>query len=140
MAWTRTKAYNAWVDCRQRCNNSRHKNYPQYGGRGIAVCSRWMKFKNFLADMGEPAPGLMLDRIDVNGPYAPGNCRWATCIEQQQNRRDTRLITFGDETHCVEEWGRLTGLGQTLSHRLRRGWSVERALTTPIQEKTLCGA
>jgi hypothetical protein len=130
--WVRSKTYNAWVDMRQRCRNPRNKNYPIYGGRGITICARWDSFKSFLADMGEAPAGLTLDRIDVNGPYAPGNCRWATFVEQQQNRRDTRRITFGDETHCIEEWGRRTGLGQTLSHRLRRGWSIERALTTPI--------
>lgn len=86
-AGNQSPTWHSWSSMKKRCNLNSHVSYPSYGGRGISVCSRWSSFENFLEDMGERPPGKTLDRIDVNGNYEPGNCRWATASEQQRNKR-----------------------------------------------------
>lgn len=90
-----TSTYVIWNGMIQRCTNSKTKQYPNYGGRGILLCDRWRNsFENFLKDMGpRPSPEHSLDRIDVNGNYEPSNCRWATVREQIDNRRPCGAIT-----------------------------------------------
>lgn len=94
----RTKTYISWCNMKQRCLNPRNEKYQDYGGRGIKICKRWLtSFENFLEDMGEKPKGLTLDRIDNDGNYEPGNCRWATQKEQQNNRRNTPSTTISPE-------------------------------------------
>jgi hypothetical protein len=89
---TGTRTYNAWMDLRRRCLNPNRTDFKYYGGRGITVCERWSDFTNFLADMGECPDGLTIDRIDVDGNYEPANCRWASRLQQTQNRRRSARV------------------------------------------------
>jgi hypothetical protein len=83
----RGRAYQCWQNMKARYLNPQHRQYPDYGGRGITVCERWLIFENFYADMGDPPDGLSIDRINNDGNYEPRNCRWATVAEQLANRR-----------------------------------------------------
>ena len=104
-----------------------------YYGRGIRTCDRWKKFENFLKDMGEKPEGRSLDRIDNDGNYEPGNCRWATAKEQAANRRDVRLVEVrGLRMHLAEAVRRYAVVSYpAVRQRLAKGWSIERALETP---------
>lgn len=81
-----TTVYKVWASMIQRCNNKNHKAYKSYGGRGISICERWLKFDNFYEDMGEQPKGLQIDRIDNDGDYEPNNCRWVTPKANSNNR------------------------------------------------------
>ena len=138
---SKVRSFKIWMQMRHRCYNSRVPSFRLYGGRGITICDRWRhSYENFVADMGEPPPGHSIDRIDNNGNYEPGNCRWATNAQQQLNRSNNRRITFQGETLTLTEWARrLGGSTMMLSLRLKRGWSTERALTTPIEKHVYRG-
>ncbi len=131
-----TPIYHCWSDMKCRCVNCDHIDYPDYGGRGICVCSKWLEsFEAFLADMGpRPSSKHSLDRIDNEGNYEPANCRWATQIQQHRNCRRNHQLTFQGKTQCLVEWAEEMGINRlTLSARLLSyGWSVERALTEPV--------
>lgn len=90
----RTSIYRRWYAIIQRTTNPNDRAWQWYGGRGIRVCERWLKFENFLGDMGEPPAGLSIDRIDVNGDYEPNNCRWATSKQQAHNKRTWGSVLF----------------------------------------------
>ena len=100
------------------------------------MAPEWREFSRFLSDMGEPpSDEHTLDRIDTNGNYGPGNCRWVTRAEQMRNQRRNRWVTYQGRTQCVADWAAEFGLSHhCLLRRLYKyGWSVERALTTPSE-------
>lgn len=130
----RTPEYAAWVNMIQRCENASLRDYHRYGGRGVRVCEQWRNsFEAFLADVGRrPSSGHSLDRYpNPDGNYEPGNVRWATETQQQQNRSDNRVIEAFGERMCLAEWSRKTGIKrETIARRLNAGESPERALAT----------
>lgn len=124
----KTRIYHIWCNMRRRCNDVKNQAYDRYGGRGITVCERWMKFENFLKDMGERPEGMSLDRIDNNSGYSPDNCRWATTVEQNNNQRKNVFITLEGKTQTLAQWCREKGmLYRLVRKRLHLGWSPERA-------------
>lgn len=125
-----TPTYKAWHCMKQRCLNPKHRNFRLYGGRGITICDRWMEFPLFLADMGERPNGLTLDRIDGEGNYQPGNCRWATMKEQCNNWRAEAqfLVTYKGERYSLQQLADRLGLNRyTLRQRiLKSRWPEEK--------------
>ncbi len=138
---------------RDRCTNPKHIEWEAYGGRGIAVCNRWLNgttdkygIECFFEDMGAPPERHSIDRINNEGGYwcgkcpecielrHPSNCRWATSIQQANNTRANVLLTFQNRTHTISEWGRILDIkGPTLWNRLNLGWSIDRTLSTPVR-------
>lgn len=106
-----SRAYHSWAAMKQRCLQKNSVGYRHYGGRGITICQQWLEFTGFLSDMGEPpSESHSLDRIDVNGNYEPGNCRWATSEEQANNTRRNIRVTFRGETRTLREWAKTLGV------------------------------
>jgi hypothetical protein len=130
--------FQSWYQMIQRCHRPTSTSYKNYGARGIAVCDRWREsYENFKNDMGErPSPGHSLDRIDNDGNYEPGNCRWATRKEQSRNTRVNRIITFNGRSLPLCDWPEVCGIPLgTIDNRLRKGWPVELALTAKRNAK-----
>jgi AraC-like DNA-binding protein len=132
-----TPTYHSWEAMIQRCTNEDHHSFEDYGGRGITICVGWFSFRRFFKDMGVRPEGKTLDRLNGDGNYTPKNCRWSTLEEQNNNRRNTRRITFLGECLSLKQWARRLGMYDcTLQHRLdHHGWSIERALTTPTAKR-----
>jgi len=126
----RPQGYAAWVNMRQRCTNPRRPDYKNYGARGITYCPEWDDFNTFIADMGEPAPRMTLDRIDNEKNYEKSNCRWISRAVQNLNKRNCVRYAFNGKNQTLAEWSRETGIGRvTLLKRIQRGVALEMALT-----------
>lgn len=127
----KTAEYAVWSGMLKRCRDSSDKNY---GGRGVTVSDEWSDYSVFLSDMGRrPTPKHEIERIDNNKGYSKENCKWATRVEQAQNKRSNRIIAHEGKKLSMAEWERIKGMNPgRLSARLNKlGWSVEKALTEP---------
>lgn len=133
-----TVEHNTWNGMLERCRNPKQKSYARYGGRGIKVCERWLKFENFYADMGpRPSKKHSINRKDNDGNYTPQNCEWTVKKQQARNTSTNRFLTYKGRTQCVAAWAEEFGLGtHTIRDRLNAGWSVDRAISTPNNQGT----
>jgi len=131
---SRTSEYKIWLGMRYRCKNPKSHLYSLYGERGIKVSHDWdCSFENFFSDMGVKPKDTTLDRINNDGDYRKDNCRWATYTEQNRNNRGNVILTFNGKRMCISEWAETLNISHKLIRtRIRRGWSPERALTTPV--------
>lgn len=130
-----SRTYSIWVKIKTRCYDEKHNQYQDYGGRGITVCERWLhSFDNFLEDMGPCPPNLSIDRINNNGNYELGNCRWATMGEQHRNKRSNRIVEVGGFAGCFTDAAAHFGISPyTAFARLRYGWTTEEIFLTPVR-------
>jgi len=124
-----TPTYQTWTGMFSRCNNLNDPAYVRYGKRGIKICDWWFSFENFLSDMGVRPKNLTLDRIDNDGNYEPGNCRWATAMEQAQNTSRNIKIEIDGKIKVLSEWTRVSGVcAETILYRLNNGWPSKKAV------------
>lgn len=126
-------AYPSWAAMIQRCTNPTHKNYTAYGGSGKTVCERWLSLVNFCHDMGERPVGMTIERINNELGYSPENCRWATRQEQSRNKLVCRKYLHDGKEKTIYELSLESGIRQkSLRLRLARGWSVDEAISHPL--------
>lgn len=138
---TRTPLHNSWCAMMQRCYDNNYKWYKDYGARGIKVCPEWHDFISFSewATSSGFTEGLSIDRIDVNGDYCPENCRWATTIEQANNKRNNIYLEYNGEKKTIAEWARFLNIPyHALYNRIYDlQWPIDKAITEPIRGQ--CG-
>ena len=135
-----TRLHQIWRGMKRRCNSTTYDGYKYYGGRGIKVCEEWRNsfqaFYDWSISNGY-TDELTIDRINVNGNYEPSNCRWTTMKVQANNRTDNHVVTINGQSKTLTEWADVYGIKQdTMYHRINRGWTAERALTTPVRKRT----
>jgi len=127
-----TRTYRKWDSMIARCYRPSHPAYKYYGAKGIQVCQQWRhSFKAFLSDMGEAPGGYWIDRIDNTKGYEPGNVRWVTPSESAKNRKQREQVAGS-----IRQQARQAGVSYGLViNRMVRGWTIEQALTIPIQSR-----
>lgn len=134
-----TRLYRIWQRLIDRCTNPNNPRYESYGGRGIEVCKEWEDSFEIFFDwsiVNGYQENLSIDRIDNNSGYRPMNCRWATDITQQNNKRNNRYLSYNGEIHTVAEWSRILNINyKTLINRVCSGWSDEKCLSTPVMPR-----
>lgn len=134
---SQNRIYRIYIAIKQRCYNSKHKEYKNYGERGIVLCEEWlndfMNFYNWAVDNGY-SDTLSIDRKDVNGIYEPDNCKWSNDKEQSNNKRNNRYLTINGETKTISQWADCSEVShQTIRGRLNRGWEVNEKLLKKLK-------
>lgn len=129
--------YQTWASMKDRCSNSNSENFINYGGRGISVCDRWLNsFENFYNDIGDrPSDDHSIDRINNDGNYEPGNCKWSTSEEQNNNTSRNKFYNYNGKNYSIEQLSKEYNINEnTLTTRLSRGLTIEEAINKPIGE------
>ena len=132
---SRDPLYSVWSGMVDRCTNPKCKGYKNYGGRGISVCGRWLtSVQHFIDDLGDPPTSAhTLERQNNDKGYSPCNVYWATWLTQANNKRTNRALTYLGKTLNMTQWSKEIGIStQTISARLKRGWTIEETLTLPV--------
>jgi hypothetical protein len=130
--------YEIWCGIIKRTENPKAVGYSNYGGRGITMSPEWRgSFEQFYRDMGNrPSAQHEIERANNDGPYSKDNCYWATHTEQAHNKRNNRWLTYNGETLCWSDWGKRLGTSaSTIQGRLKLGWTIEQAVTTPVGKR-----
>lgn len=135
--WNKTPLHSRWLDIKDRCYNPNNSEYNRYGGRGICVCDEWRNnfsaFKDWALENGFQK-SLTIDRIDNDGDYEPGNCRWVDRATQSRNTSRNHYLTVNGRTQTVMDWAKEKGLNESvIRRRILRGWSDERSVNTPAR-------
>ena len=134
--------YRIWLKIRERCYSKGCREYPLYGGRGIRMCDRWRGdggFLNFLKDMGNrPSKDYSIDRIDNDGNYEPGNCRWATRLEQNRNSRHCVFVVYGGAKLCLNAWAEYFGVNKATIPRWIAKYGKEGAIQYGVERRMSC--
>lgn len=133
---TRTRLYKIWGAMKTRCYNPNYRKYYRYGGRGIKICDEWLNSFVSFSDWSMRNgyyDNLTIDRINVNGNYEPSNCRWITVTANNRNKTNNHYIKFRGKTQTIADWAEELDMNdKTIATRIYRGWSIEKALTTPL--------
>lgn len=138
---TSSATHRVWIGMMGRCYVKTNSRYSRYGGKGITVCKEWHDFTNFLRDMGERPDGMSIDRIDNSKGYQPGNCRWATLVGQANNKTNNRMVEVNGESKTLAMWCAEKNMPYfSVVRRIKRGWSVERALNEPLDKRKCANA
>lgn len=132
-----TRLFSIWSGMKTRCYNENTDSFKYYGGKGVIICDEWLNDFQTFYDWSMSNgywDNLTIDRIDVNGNYAPDNCRWTTYKIQSTNRTNNHFVRINNETKALSEWAEESGINyHTVQDRLRRGWSHEAALFEPLR-------
>lgn len=130
--------YRVWKSMRARCLGKDAAVCKNYAGRGITICKRWNSFMNFLSDMGKCPPGMSIERMDNDKGYSPKNCKWATRIEQQNNKRTNVFVSACGRRLTIAQWAREIGITtQAMHKRYKAGWSSDRIVSPPTLNKNV---
>ena len=137
------RLYAVWISIKKRCKNPNDKYYRIYGGKGVSICDDWLVFENFYNwaitngyDKNAEYSKCTIDRIDGNGNYCPENCRWVDARTQSRNNSANKILTYNGKTQHITDWSKELNIPlSTISVRLKRGWSVEKALSQKRWER-----